>query len=77
MQSTHRIKMPFGDQTIINEHLHLIKYNYIPDEYVIWGKNVVDKNTALFHHAVQCDDVDSKLEQINNVLSLLATDTKY
>jgi hypothetical protein len=70
MQSTHRNKMPFGDQTIINEHLHLIKYNYIPHEYVIWGKNVVDKNTALFHHAVQCDDIESKLEQIFFVLNL-------
>lgn len=70
MQNTSNDKMPLGDQTIINKHLHLIKYNYIPNEYVIWGKKVANKSTSLFHHAVECGDIESKLEQINDVLSL-------
>ena len=71
MQTTPKDQMPFGDQTIINNNLHRIKYNYIPNEYVIWGKKVTNKTTALFHHAVECIDVESKLDQINEILSLL------
>jgi len=70
MQNTPKTKMPLGDQTIINQHLHLIKYNYIPDKYVIWGRNVKNRETSLFHHAVQCGDIESKLEQIKGVLEL-------
>jgi hypothetical protein len=70
MQNTPKRQMPLGDQTIINQHLHHIKYNYIPDKYVIWGRNIMNKETSLFHHAVQCNDVESKLEQIKGVLEL-------
>ena len=70
MQMTPKDQMPFGDQTIINNHLHLIKYNYIPNEYVIWGKKIINKSMALFHHAVECKDIESKLEQIKEVLEL-------
>ena len=70
MQNTPKRQMPLGDQTIINNNLHRIKYNYIPDKYVIWGRNVTDTETSLFHHAVQCGDIESKMEQIKEILSI-------
>jgi len=70
MQNTSKEQMPFGDQTIINNNLHLVKYNYIPNEYVIWGEKISNKSKSLFHHAVNCDDIESKLNQISNVLAL-------
>lgn len=60
-------EMPLGDQTIINHNKQDIFYGYIPDEYVIHGKNIHDKNKSLVHHAIDCRDVKDKVEQINYI----------
>ena len=64
--NTPQKNMPFGDQTIINNHKNIIEYDFIPNEYVIWGKNTL-KPQSLLHHAVGCKDVKSKLEQIQEI----------
>lgn len=62
-------ELPFADQTLINENKHKINFEYIPNDYVIWGNCIYNKEKALFHHAVCCRDVDDKINQINNIKS--------
>jgi len=65
--STPQKSMPYGDQTIINNHKKIIEYDFIPNEYVIWGNNTL-KPQSLLHHAVGCKDVATKLEQIQEII---------
>ena len=67
---TEKNKMPFGDQSIINSLKNKINYGFIPNDYVIFGKQIFNKNKSLFHHAVCCIDVEDKILQINYIKSL-------
>jgi hypothetical protein len=58
-------EIPLGDQSIINNIKHKINYGFIPNDYVIFGTTIYNKNKSLFHHAVCCVNVDEKIEQIN------------
>lgn len=64
---TEKVKMPFGDQSIINNLKFKINYGFIPNDYVIFGTNIYNRNKSLFHHAVCCKDVDDKIIQINQI----------
>lgn len=66
---TNKKDMPLGDQCIINKFKGEINYDYIPNMFVIFGKQIYDKNMALFHHATCCRDVNEKLVQINYIQS--------
>jgi hypothetical protein len=57
-------ELPMLEQQLINEKKSKINYDYIPNEYVIFGKSIYNKNKSLFHHAVCCNDVNDKLKQI-------------
>ena len=61
--------MPLGDQTIINRLKHKINFGYIPNEYVIFGTIIFNKNKSLVHHAVWCTDINDKIKQINIIKS--------
>ena len=67
MEITDKKDMPFGDQTIINELKHTIHYGVIPNEYVIFGNKIYNKDKCLFHHAVSCIDIDDKIKQIHRI----------
>jgi hypothetical protein len=69
MDITTKNNMPFGDQSIINNLKHTINYGFIPNDYIILGKEINNKNKSLFHHAVCCKDVDDKILQINYIKS--------
>ena len=64
---TDKKKMPFGDQSIINNLKNKINYSFIPNDYVIFGTTIYNKNKSLFHHAVCCRNVDDKILQINEI----------
>lgn len=59
----------FGDQTYINNHRDELNFDYIPDEFVVWGREVNDKKVdkILLHHAVFNKSVKTKSEQIEFV----------
>jgi hypothetical protein len=64
---TNKNKMPFGDQTIINNLKNKINYGFIPYDYIIFGKHIFNKNKSLLHHAIGCKNIDEKINQINNI----------
>ena len=61
--------MPHGDQTIINQLKSKINYGFVPNDYVVWSTKIYNSNKSLFHHAVNCGDVDNKIKQINTIKS--------
>lgn len=65
IDKTKKEHMPLGDQTIINNLKNEINYDYIPNNYVIFGTNIFNKKKSLFHHAVCCKNIDEKIKQIN------------
>ena len=67
IDTTEKVKMPFGDQSIINNLKSKINYGFIPNDYVVFGTNIYNSNKSLFHHAVCCIDVDDKILQINKI----------
>ena len=67
INQTKKENMDLGDQTIINNLKHKINYGFIPNDYVVFGRNIYNINKSLFHHAVCCKDVDDKIIQINNI----------
>jgi len=69
IDTTEKVEMPFGDQSIINKLKSKINYGFIPNDYVIFGTNIYNINKSLFHHAVCCRDVDDKIIQINKIKS--------
>jgi hypothetical protein len=71
MMNTPHHKMPLGDQTVINEYKKHIDFDYIPNEYVIWGTVITNKTMCLLHHAINCKDISSKLNQIQEINLLL------
>lgn len=73
--SSKKKDIPYGEQTIINNTKHILNYGFIPKKYYIYG-NFFDnkKNTALFHHAVCCRDVDDKINQMNYINKLMEGD---
>jgi hypothetical protein len=38
--TTQKIEMPFGDQSIINNMKNKINYGFIPNDYVIFGTTI-------------------------------------
>ena len=77
MKTTPREKMKFGDQTIINNMKQQINYGTIPNDYVIWGTTIYNKQKALFHHAIRCKDVADKVEQIKKMyIKVMTIDTR-
>jgi hypothetical protein len=67
IDTTEKVKMPAGDQSIINNLKNKINYGFIPNDYVVFGSNIFNINKSLFHHAVCCRDVDDKIKQINQI----------
>lgn len=67
IDTTEKVNMPHGDQTIINNLKSKINYDFIPIDYVVFGSNIYNINKSLFHHAVCCRDVDDKIIQINKI----------
>jgi hypothetical protein len=65
--TTSRTNLPMLEQQLINEHLYKIKFDYIPNDYVIFGETVYNKDKSLLHHAVCCINTTSKIEQINKI----------
>ena len=64
---TKKQDMPFGDQSIINNLKNKINFGFIPNDYVIFGNTIYNKNKSLFHHAIGCRDVNDKILQIYNI----------
>jgi hypothetical protein len=58
-------------QTLINEYKSEINYDYIPNEFGIWGYHIFDKNKSLFHHPVCCFTIQQKRAQIESIKFLL------
>lgn len=69
IDATDKKRMPFGDQSIINNLKNTLNYGFIPNDYVVFGNTIFNKDKALFHHAVFCKDVDDKITQINHIKS--------
>jgi hypothetical protein len=67
IDTTEKEKMPYGDQSIINNLKNIINYGFIPNDYVVFGNNIFNINKSLFHHAILCRDVDDKIKQINEI----------
>ena len=65
--NTSKRDMPQGDQTLINNTIFKLNYGYIPIDYYVWGKSIWNSAKSLFHHAVDCKNIDEKIIQINNV----------
>ena len=59
--------IPYGDQSIINNIKHKLNYGVIPNEYVVFGIYIFNKNKSLLHHAVCCNNIDEKILQINKI----------
>lgn len=66
---SNKIDIPFGDQSVINKLKEKINYGFIPNDYVIFGTTIFNKNKSLFHHAIGCIDVEDKINQINLIKS--------
>ncbi len=64
---TEKKDMPYGDQSIVNNLKNKINYGFIPNDYVIFGETIFNKEKSLFHHAVCCRNVDDKILQINKI----------
>jgi len=65
MQQSESNKMPFGDQSIINQFKYEINFGYIPNDYVIYGTVIFNPQKSLIHHAVCCPNLEQKIDQIN------------
>ena len=65
--TTAKDQMYFGDQSIINNLKKKINYGFIPNDYVVFGTFIFNRNKSLFHHAVCCMDVDDKIIQIDKI----------
>lgn len=59
----------YGDQDFYNGNFKQkdIQWEYIDVSKVIWGENVFNYDTALFHHAVCCLNLEDKLRQQNRI----------
>jgi hypothetical protein len=61
--------IPCSIQTVINELLNNINYDYIPNEFVVYGDIIFNSSKSLFHHAVKCNSLNEKNQQINYIKS--------
>jgi hypothetical protein len=61
-------KMPFGEQTLINNAKHKLNYEMIPNKYVIWSRTIYDYKSSLIHHAVFTKDISDKWEQMTEII---------
>jgi len=65
--TTSKTEMPQGDQTLINNTIFKLNYGYIPIDYYVWGNCVWNLAKSLFHHAVNCKNINEKLTQIQYI----------
>lgn len=67
--STNNInkKYPYGDQSVINKIKNEIKYDFIPNKYVVWGTYIYNKKYALLHHSVCAKNVEEKIIQMKQI----------
>ena len=70
--NTPRHEIPFLEQTIINNIKTEINFGFIPNEYVIWGHMIYNREKSLFHHAVSTDD---KMNQIIETKKIFGNDS--
>jgi hypothetical protein len=61
--------MDLGDQTIINELKNNINFDFIPDQYIVFGTKIYDMSKSLVHHSVYCKTNDEKINQMNFIKS--------
>jgi hypothetical protein len=47
IDTTEKVKMPFGDQSIINNLKNKINYGFIPNDYVVFGTSIYNINKSL------------------------------
>ena len=71
--TTPRNELRMLEQELINNDKHLIKYDYIPTEYVVWGEQIFNSSKSLFHHAVCCKNIQEKMFQINSIKQIFMT----
>ena len=62
--------MDLGDQTIINEMLHNINYDCIPNDYIVYATTIYNNSKSLIHHAVYCKSIDEKKDQITFIKNI-------
>lgn len=65
----------YGEQTVFNRLLKnsSFKWDFVPYQFVVWGKNLHDKSHEVaFHHAVCSKNVESKLEQMEDVAETIS-----
>lgn len=61
-------ELQLADQTYYNSTLKgRINYDYLPQEFVVWGRDIYDRNRALLHHAVCCKNIAEKIKQQNRI----------
>jgi hypothetical protein len=65
--TTNKKDMPQGDQTLINNTIFNLNYGYIPIDYYIWGNHIWNPTKSLFHHAVDCKNINEKQSQIQDI----------
>ena len=46
--TTEKIEMPFGDQSIINNLKHQINYGFIPNDYVVFSTDIYIISTKVY-----------------------------
>jgi predicted metalloprotease with PDZ domain len=64
-------KIPFMDQSIVNDNKNKIKYEMIPMRWQIHGTLFLPENkkSLLFHHAVDTKTLNDKIMQMEKVRS--------
>jgi hypothetical protein len=67
LSNSNKKDIPYGDQTIINNLKSTINFDYIPNDYMIWGENIHNINKSLLHHCVCVGDIKGKLKQISQI----------
>jgi hypothetical protein len=56
--------MPFGDQSIVNRKKDELNYGFVPNDYIVFGPKVFNRQKCLLHHAVGARNVHEKKIQM-------------
>lgn len=62
-----RLNNKSEDQIVINKYKHTINYGYIPQDYIILGTAIINKDKALLHHAVCEGSITGKIAQMDDI----------